>query len=110
MRRRFFLVVALVVLAVPASALAGPGYSMKLGSTFTITGRTGSDTGKHTHALGKVVLSGRFGIERWRVLDSTTTDSTGRYRFAFTPRRRGDLTLRVAPPDHHPRLFVLHVR
>src|SRR4051794_18996850 len=71
MRRRLLFVVALVVLALPAPASAGQGFSMKLGSTFTITGRTGSDAGKHSRALGKVVLSGHWGLGPWRVLMTT---------------------------------------
>ena len=109
MRRRLLFFVALVVLALPAVATAGQGFSMKLGSTFTITGRTGSDTGKQTRAVGKVVLSGRWGVGPWHVLTTTTTDSDGNYRFAITPHRRGDLTLRIAPPDHHARRYLLHV-
>jgi hypothetical protein len=109
MRRRLLVCVALAVLALPAFATAGQGFSMKLGSTFTITGRTGSDAGKHTRALGTVVLSGRWGLGPWHVLSRTTTDSDGKYRFAITPRRRGDLTLRIAPPDHHARRYLLHV-
>ena len=109
MRRRLFLIVALTVLAVPSVATATESFSMKLGSTFTITGRTGSDTGKHTRAVGKVVLSGRWDTGPWHVLKTTTTDSAGNYRFAVKPRRRGDLSLRIAPPDHHARRYLLHV-
>ena len=109
MRRRLLLFVALTVFAVPSAAAATENFSMKLGSTFTITGRTGSDTGKHTRAIGKVVLSGRWGAGPWHVLTTTTTDSAGNYRFAVTPHRRGNLSLRIAPPDHHARRYLLHV-
>lgn len=113
MRRRFLPVVVPAALAaslvVTCPAAAGNGVSMKLGSTFTITGRTGSAPGKHTRAVGKVVLSGRWGTRPWHVLATTVTDGAGKYRFAITPRRRGTLTLRIAPPDHHPRRYVLHV-
>ena len=65
MRRRLLFLVALAVLAaslaVPSLAAVGKAYSMKLGSTFTITGRTGSGAGKHTRAVGKVVLVGPVG-------------------------------------------------
>jgi hypothetical protein len=108
-RRRLLFFVALVVLAVPSVGTAAQGFSMKLGSTFTITGRTGSDGGKHARAVGRVVLSGRWGVGTWHVLTTTTTDSDGNYRFALTPQRRGDLTLRIAPPDHHARHYLLHV-
>ena len=82
---------------------------MQLGSKFTVTGRTGSAKGKRVRSVGKVVVSGRWGAAGWHVLTTTTTDSAGNYRFTITPRHRGDLTLRVAPPDNHPRQFLLHV-
>jgi hypothetical protein len=114
MRRRLLFVVAPAVLAVsltvPCLAGAAPGFSMKLGSTFTVTGQTGSAAGKHTRAVGKVVLSGRWGVASWRVIATTVTDTDGNYRFTITPRRRGNLTLRIAPPDHNVRRYVLHVR
>jgi len=110
MRRRLLFFVALAVLTMSSTAVAARGFSMKLGSTFTITGRTGSAKGTHTRAVGKVVLSGRWGIGRWRLITTTATDSAGYYRFAVKPRRRGDLTLRIAPPDHHQRFYLLHVR
>lgn len=110
MRRRLLFPVALAVLAFPSVAAADRGYSMKLGSTFTITGRTGSAAGTPTRAVGKVVLSGRWGLGAWHVIASTRTDSAGKYKLTVTPRRRGDLALRIAPPDHHVRRYLLHVR
>ncbi len=113
MRRRPLWLVALAVLAAslaaPSFATAGNDVSMKLGSTFTITGRTGSAAGKTTRAVGKVVLTGRWGVGPWHVISTTQTDSAGNYRFTVKPRRRGTLTLRIAPPDHHLRRYVLHV-
>jgi hypothetical protein len=112
MRRRLLFLVALTVLAAslgaPSFAAVGKRYSMELGSTFTITGRTGSEAGSD-RAVGKVVLAGRWGIGPWRVLTTTSTDSKGNYRFTIKPQRRGDLTLRITPPDHHARRYVLHV-
>jgi hypothetical protein len=93
--------------AVPASALDVT--TMKLGSTFAITGKTGSIQGKHARAIGKVVVSGRWGSGQWHVLTTTATDRAGNYQFSITPHRRGNLTLRIAPPDHHPRRYLLHV-
>jgi hypothetical protein len=110
MRRRLLFFVVLAVLTLSPAALAARGFSMKLGSTFTITGRTGSATGKHTRAVGKVVLSGHWGVGPWRVITRTVTDNAGYYRFAVKPRRRGDLTLRITPPDHHQRFYLLYVR
>jgi hypothetical protein len=114
MRRRRFLLLVLAVVAAafsaPAAALSGPNVAkMQLGSTFTATGRTGSAPGRHDRAVGKVVVSGRWGGGPWRVLTTTQTDAEGYYRFTVKPRRRGNLTLRIAPPDHHPRRYLLHV-
>jgi hypothetical protein len=108
-RRRLLVFVVLAVLVAPSLALAARDFSMKVGATFTITGRTGSDTGKQSRAVGKVVLSGRWGVGPWRALTTTTTDSGGNYKFVLKPHRRGDLTLRISPPDHHARRYLLHV-
>jgi hypothetical protein len=112
MRRRLLLLLASAALtaslAVPAFAADGQRFALKLGSTFTITGRTGSVQGT-TRAVGAVVLSGRWGAGAWHVITTTRTDKAGRYRLEVTPHRRGDLTLRIAPPDHPPRRYVLHV-
>lgn len=109
MRRRLLFFAALVVLAAPGAATAGQGFSMQLGSTFTVTGRTGSVPGEHSRATGRVVLSGRWGIGQWHVIATGATDGKGNYRFTVKPRRRGDLALRIAPPDHHLRRYLLHV-
>jgi len=113
MRRRLLFFVAPAVLAAcfagPSFGAVGKGYSMKLGSTFTITGQTGSEAGTQTRAVGKVLLAGRWGVGPWRLLTTTSTDSAGKYRFTIKPRRRGDLTLRITPPDHQARRYVLHV-
>lgn len=100
-----------------AAALAAPGLafsgadvtSMKLGSTFTITGQTGSMHGKHVRALGKVIVSGRWGTDRWHVLVVVKTDRAGNYQLSIRPQHRGNLTLRITPPDHHPQRYLLHV-
>lgn len=109
MRRRLLFIVVLAVLAVPSYAAAERGFSIKLGSTFTITGRTGSDASKQTRAVGKVVLSGRWEAGRWHVITVTTTDAAGNYKLTIRLHRRGDLALRIATPDHHPQRFLLHV-
>jgi hypothetical protein len=111
MRRRLLFFVVVAMLTVSSTAVAARGFSMKLGSTFTITGRTGSAPGTHTRAVGKVVLRGRWGgTGPWRYITTTVTNSAGYYRLAVKPGRRGDLTLRISPPDHHLRLYLLHVR
>ena len=110
MRRRLLLWVVLAVLTGSSTAVAARGFSMKLGSTFTITGRTGSAPGTGTRAVGTVVLRGRWSGGLWHVITTTVTNKAGYYRFAVKPRRRGDLTLRITPPDHHRRFYLLHVR
>ena len=82
---------------------------MELGSTFTVTGRTGSAQGKHVRAVGTVVVSGRWGGGRVARLTTTTTDRAGNYGFTVRPHRRGNLTLRVTAPDHRVQGYVLHV-
>jgi hypothetical protein len=113
MRRRLFPLVVLAVLAalaVPGAALPGPTVTkMELGSVLTVTGQTGSAPGHRTRAVGKVVVTGRWGSGAWRVLTTTRTDATGNYRFTLKPHRRGTLTLRIAPPDHHPRRYIVRV-
>jgi hypothetical protein len=113
MRRRLLSLLASAVLALvfaaPSFATAGHGFSMELGSTFTLTGRTGSVQGTHTRATGTVVLSGRWGVGPWHVITTAATDRSGNYRFTVKPQRRGNLTLRIAPPDHHPQRYLLHV-
>jgi hypothetical protein len=114
MRRRrlpfFFVAVVVTALSVPAASLAGPDVTtMKLGSAFTITGKTGSVAGTHARATGKVVVSGRWDDGRWHVLVALLTDHAGNYTFTIRPHHRGRLLLRIAPPDHHSRRYLLHV-
>jgi hypothetical protein len=113
MGRRVLPLVAVALLAASSAApsVAAPRkqLSMALGSTLTITGRTGSLRGAEGRATGRVVLSGRSAGGRWRVLATTATDSSGKYRLVFTPHRRGTVTLRIDPPDRHPQSYVLHV-
>jgi hypothetical protein len=110
MRRRLLLALALTALAAPAAAAAEQIFRMQLGSAFTVTGRTGSFGGVNARATGKVLVEGRWGSGRWHVLARTKTDRSGKYRFVIRPERRGTLTLRIEPPDHHPRRYVLDVR
>ena len=113
MRRLFLCVVAPAVLAVsvsaPSFAAVGKRFSMQFGSTLTITGHTGAVQPSHTRATGKVVLSGRWGHGAWHVLTTALADSSGTYRFRYKPHHRGNVTLRIAPPDHKSRQYVLHV-
>ena len=111
MRRRLLSLFALAVLSASlvGPAVAADSVTLQLGSTFTVTGRTGSEKGKHIRAVGKVVVSGRWGTGRWHILTTTQTDQAGNYVFRLKPHRRGNLTVRIVPPDHHPRSFVLHI-
>jgi hypothetical protein len=111
-RRLLSLFAALVLgvaLAAPGLAAAGNAFTFQLGSTFTVKGRTGSPPGQHARAIGRVVVSGRWGSARWHVLTTTLTDQAGNYRFTLKPHRRGQLTVRVATPDLRPRHYLLHV-
>jgi hypothetical protein len=111
--RRLLFLAALAVLSasLAAPALAGTGHSLTLhlGDSFTVTGRTGSAPGTQARAVGRVVVSGRWGDGRWNVLTTTTTDREGYYRFTIRPHRRGSLALRIAPPDHRLRHYALRV-
>jgi hypothetical protein len=113
MRRRLLSFVALAVLAAslaaPALTAVGHSVTLPLGSTFTVTGRTGSVKGKHDRAVGKVVVSGRWGNGSWYLLTTTRTDQAGNYAFKLRPHRRGDLTILIEPPDQHARHYLLHV-
>jgi hypothetical protein len=97
-------------------ALAGAGVALgapsvvttSIGSTFTVSGRTGSVPGAGP-ATGPVVMSGRWNGGAWRVVASAHTNARGRYRLSITVHRRGTLHLRVTPPDGDDHSFVLRV-
>lgn len=111
-RRRLLSPVALVVVvcALAPVALAGPQrFSLRLGGTFTASGRTGSLKGHFVRATGLVVVHGRWNGGNWYVVTTTNTDRAGKYRFTIKPRRRGTLLLRIVPPDKQERRFVLRV-
>jgi hypothetical protein len=109
-------VVALLAVAATTAALAGVAEaagaprarSIPVGSSFTITGQTGSPVGPKP-STGVVVLSGRWNTDSWRVVASSRTDRKGHYRIAITLQRKGLLRLRVSPPDGRDHLFVLRV-
>jgi len=116
-RRSCYAVAALSAAAFAAASPSGAARSvpaprtvtMALGSTFTANGQTGRLTGHGARAVGVVVVRGRWGDGPWSVLTTVRTDRQGRYRFSLRPHRRGVLRLRVTPPDHQMRQFVLHV-
>ncbi len=116
LRRATLLLSALVALiatgvAVPANASEHnlADRTIRLGSTYTITGHTASLQGNAPRADGPVVLTGRWSGERWRVLVRTTTHGDGSYRLSVRPGRRGRLELRLATPDHRVGNVVLTV-
>jgi hypothetical protein len=94
-------------LIAPALASAEPK-TAAVGSTFVVTGRTGSPPGS-APSTGLVVARGRWDTGRWRTLTSTRTDANGRYRLTILLWRRGLLTLTVIPPDGHSHSFMLRV-
>ncbi|MGH3001416.1 MAG: hypothetical protein ACRDM1_01895 [Gaiellaceae bacterium] len=96
----------LSVAAAPAGAV--PTTTMTLGSTFTLSGLTGSSRGT-VRAVGLVVLSGRWQDGRWHRLTSTRTDKSGRYRLRLRPHRRGLLRLRIVLPDKYRVSYLLRV-
>jgi|SRR5581483_2216464 len=93
-----------------AAATAGAATTtLTLGQTYVVDGRTAApSTGPAKHAVGLVVVRGRWGNGHWRIVTTTRTDTKGRYHFTVTPGRRGILTLRITPPDH--RSFVERLR
>lgn len=106
------LALAAVIIAAstaPAADSAPPVTTLHVGWAFSVTGRAGLFPGRTSRAVGTVVVRGRWGTGAWRVLTTTRTDTSGRYHFTITPRRRGYLALRITPPDAHDRRFVLHV-
>jgi 5-hydroxyisourate hydrolase-like protein (transthyretin family) len=90
-------------------AVSVPTKTMTLGSTFIVTGRTGTATGTTLRAVGVVVVRGRWNGGRWHVITTTHTDRHGRYRLTVKARRRGVLSLRITPPDRQDKRFVLRV-
>jgi hypothetical protein len=69
----------------------------KVGSTYKLTGRTG--TVNRTRATGTVVLRGRWNAGPWHPLATTSTDPQGRFALAIHVGRRGSLHLRLSTPD-----------
>lgn len=92
-----------------ASAGAVPTRSLTLGSTFTVTGQTGSRKGPE-RAVGQVVVTLRWGHGPWRLFERTRTDRNGRYLIRIRPRHRGSLSVRIAPPDRHVVRYLLRIR
>jgi hypothetical protein len=111
MRLGAFLAVAATTAAFAGTAVAGgapASRSIPIGSSFTITGQTGSEAGARP-STGVVVVRSRWRRDPWRVVASSRTDRRGRYRIVLALERKGLLRLRVSPPDGQDHVFVLRV-
>ncbi len=75
----------------------GGATTAKVGSTYRLTGRTG--TVNQTRATGTVVLRGRWNGGPWNALATTSTDPQGRFALAIHVGHRGSLHLRLSTPD-----------
>lgn len=77
----------------------GGATTAKVGSTYTLTGRTG--TVGVARVTGTVVLRGRWNSGSWNVLARTTTDRAGGFSITIHVRQRGSLQLRLSTPDRY---------
>jgi hypothetical protein len=83
--------------------------TVSVGSTYMITGQTGTLGHGRVRATGGVTLSGRSSSGQARVLARTTTAADGRFRLTIHLVTRGKLDLRLATPDRHVAHFTLTV-
>jgi hypothetical protein len=83
--------------------------TLPLGSTFTVTGLTGSLPGHSVRATGVVVVVKSWDRGEHRLITTALTDSHGHYLVAVKLTRRGLLTLRIIPPDKHATTYLLRV-
>jgi hypothetical protein len=83
--------------------------TMRLGSTYTITGETDSLDRSGNRVRGVVTLVGRWDGGRWHLITRTRTHGNGLYRIAVRPVRRGVLQLRLDTPDRRSFQVVLTV-
>ncbi len=93
---------AATIISVDAAAASRvlPNRTIRLGSTYFISGQTRSLRGSVGHVQGPLTLSGSWDGGPWHVITRTRTrGSTGRYRIVVRPRRRGVLRLRLRTPD-----------
>jgi hypothetical protein len=102
---------ALVAATATAAASApivirGPS-AATYGSTYTVSGRTGTLNGRHR--TGTVVLRGRWDDGTWFVLAHRRTDARGDYKLTIVLRRRGTLRLRLTLPGADTATKTLHV-
>ena len=97
------------VATVTATASATKVRTLQLGSTFTVTGLTGSLPGRSVRATGLVVVVKSWDGGKHRLITTARTDSHGHYQVAVKLTRRGLLTLRITPPDKHAVQYLLRV-
>jgi hypothetical protein len=109
-RRGVALIAVIAAVAtLSAVASAAPVRTLPLGSTFTVTGLTGSLPGNSVRATGMVVVVKSWDRGKHRLITTALTDSHGHYRVAIKLTRRGLLTLRIIPPDKHVVQYLLRV-
>jgi hypothetical protein len=110
--RRGVELIAVIAAAVTLSSVAAAATEVRtlsLGSTFTVTGLTGSLPGHSGRATGLVVVVKSWDGGEHRLITTALTDSHGRYRVAVKLTRRGLLTLRIIPPDEHAITYLLRI-
>jgi hypothetical protein len=97
------------VVTLSAVALAAPVRTVSLGSTFTVTGLTGTLPGHSVRATGVVVVVKSWDRGEHRFVTTALSDSHGHYRVAIKLTRRGLLRIRIVPPDKHTTTYLLRV-
>jgi hypothetical protein len=73
--------------------------TVSVGSTYTITGQTGTLGPGTSRATGTVSLSGRVDNGPPQLLRRAATTADGRFRLTIRLELRGKLDLRLATPD-----------
>jgi hypothetical protein len=102
-------VIAAVATLLAVAAAATEVRTLPLGSTFTVTGQTGSLPSHSVRATGLVVVVKSWDRGEHRFITTALTDSHRHYLVAVKLTRRGWLTLRVIPPDKHATTYLLRV-
>jgi hypothetical protein len=77
-----------------------PNRTLPFGSTYTVTGHTGTKDRSSRHTLGTITLLGSWNAGPWHVIAETRAKGpSGLYRIVLRPTRRGVLSLRLETPD-----------
>lgn len=90
----------------PPILIGGPSLAV-FGSTYTLTGQSGTLDGRHF--TGPVVVRGSWNGGRWTTLARRHTDALGEYRVTIVLDRHGTLRLRVLMPHGELATKTLHV-